>query len=567
VIFKDAARDGEQRWYRPASSNGHGKSTQLARLMEREVGHGPGSPGSWSRLLVAHARWILGVTLAVVAAAALFASTQTRLYSATADVLVEPSAAAGGGAAQQPVLATEESVVSSGTVLSAASHAIGVPVAELSKGLSVAAKGASYVLHISYTNPNPHVAQQRAQAIAQAYTSFRSTTPAANGAPNTAPVATLITPAPLPTSPSSPKYVLDLGAALLIGLALGIVTAWGRDHMDDRLRGPLDLERQADADVLGMIPAFRSTERGPRGQLVMAVSPGSIVAEAYRGLRTRVLLTMAGSTSGTILVTSPTWEGRGTTAANLAAALAQSGRSTILVCADLHWGRAQLLFGVSKVTPGLAELLEQRTDLGSVLQATSVPGLRLLPPGAPQPDPAALLQLPALRAALSEIRAEADVVVIEAPPLLVTPDARPLADCAEIILLVADAQTTTRAQVRAAVRELEPERARFAGCVLVNVGRRRLVKSGFLPSARPVDDGSRSAPAGDRDITRRRPVSRPSSPGGGHRSQQRDREAAPADDEPMAGEPARQEVWAAAPTDDEPMAGESADSRGQQSDG
>ena len=567
MIFKDAARDGEQRWYRPASSNGHGKSTQLARLVEREVGHGPGSPGSWSRLLLAHARWILGVTLAVVAAAALFAFTQTKSYTATADALVEPSAAAGGGAAQQPVLATEESVVSSGAVLSKASQAIGVPVAELSHGLSVTAKGASYVLHISYTNPNPHVAQQRAQAVAQAYTSFRSTTPAANGAPNTAPVAKLITPAPLPTSPYSPKYVLDLGAALLIGLALGIVTAWGRDHMDDRLRGPLDLERQADADVLGMIPAFRSTERGPRGQLVMAVSPGSIVAEAYRGVRTRVLLTMAGSKSGTILVTSPTWEGRGTTAANLAAALAQSGRSTILVCADLHWGRAQLLFGVSKVTPGLAELLEQRTDLGSVLQATSVPGLRLLPPGAPQPDPAALLQLPALRAALSEIRAEADVVVIEAPPLLVTPDARPLADCAEIILLVADAQTTTRAQVRAAVRELEPERARFAGCVLVNVGRRRLVKSGFLPSARPVDDGSRSAPAGDRDITRRRPVSRPSSPGGGHRSQQRDREAAPADDEPMAGEPARQEVWAAAPTDDEPMAGESADSRGQQSDG
>jgi tyrosine-protein kinase len=547
VIFNNAAREGEQRWYRPASSNGHGKNTQLARLMEREVGHGPGTPGSWSRLLVAHARWILGVTLAVVVAAALFAFTQTRLYAATADVLVEPSAAAGGGAAQQPVLATEESVVSSGAVLSKASHAIGVPVATLSQGLSVTAKGASYVLHISYANPDPHVAQQRAQAIAQAYTSFRSSTPAANGAPNTAPVATLITPAPLPTSPYSPKYVLDLGAALLIGLALGIVTAWGRDHMDDRLRGPLDLERQADADVLGMIPAFHPTERGPRGQLVMAVSPGSIVAEAYRSLRTRVLLTMAGRNSGTILVTSPTWEGRGTAAANLAAALAQSGRSTILVCADLHWGRAQLLFGVSKDAPGLAELLEQRTDLGGALQATSVPGLRLLPPGAPQPDPAALLQLPALRAALSEIRAEADVVVIEAPPLLVTPDARPLADCAESILLVADAQTTTRAQVRAAVRELEPERARVAGCVLVNVGRRRLVKSGCLPSAHPVDDGPRSAPASQKDITRRRPVSRPRSPGGVHRSQQRDREAAPADDEPMAGE--------------------SADSRGQQSDG
>jgi polysaccharide biosynthesis transport protein len=580
VIFDNAARDGEQRWYRPASRNGHGKSTQLARLMEREVGHGPGTPGSSSRFLVAHARWILGVTLVVVAAAALFAFTQTRLYASTADVVVEPSAAAGGGAAQQPELATEESVVASGAVLSKASQAIGVPVATLSQGLSVTAKGASFVLHITYANPDPHVAQRRAQAIAQAYTSFRSATPASNGAPNTAPVATLITPASLHTSPYSPKYALDLGAALLIGLALAIVTAWGRDYLDDRLRGPLDLERQADADVLGMIPAFHPTEPGPRGHLVMTVNPGSIVAEAYRSLRTRVLLTMAGRNSGTILVTSPTWEGRGTVAANLAAALAQSGRSTILVCADLHWGRAQLLFGVSKDAPGLAELLEQRTDLSGALHATSVSGLRLLPPGAPTPDPAALLQLPALRAALSEIRAQADAVVIEAPPLLVTPDVRPLADCAEIVLLIADAQTSTRAQVRAAVRELEPERARLAGCVLVNVGRRRRVKSGHLPSAHPVDDRPRSAstskkvddrprsaPTSKKNVTRRQPASRPRSPGEEHRSHQRDREAASADGEPMAGESARQGDWAAAPADGEPMAGESADSRGQQPDG
>jgi capsular exopolysaccharide synthesis family protein len=488
---------------------------------------------------VAHARWILGVTLAVVAAAALFASTQTRLYASGADVVVQPAPGAGGGAAaQQPDLATEESVVASGAVLSKASQATGVPVAALSHGLSVTAKGASFVLHITYANPNPHIAQHRAQAIAQAYTSFRSGNPAQNGAPNTAPVAALITSASLPTSPYSPNYPLDIGVALLIGLALAIVSAWGRDYLDDRLRGPLDLERQADANVLGMIPAFRPAENDQGGHLVMAVSPGSMVAEAYRSLRTRVLLTMASRDSGTILVTSPTWEARGTVAADLAAALAQSGRSTILVCADLHWGRAQLLFGVTKDAPGLAELLEQRTDLSDALHATSVPGLRLLPPGAPAPDPAALLQLPALRAAVSEIRAQADVVVIEGPPLLVTPDARPLADCAEIILLIADAQTTTRAQVRAAVRELEPERARLAGSVLINVGRRRRVRPGHLQPAPAVDDRPRSAPTSDGDVTPPLPAARPGRPGGGRRPRRRDQEAAPADPERMAGESA-----------------------------
>jgi polysaccharide biosynthesis transport protein len=502
VILDKHARNGERRWYRPPSRNGNGKSTQLARLMEREVGHGPGTPGSWSRFLVAHARWIVGVTLVVVIAAALFAFAQTKLYASTANAVVEPPAVAGGGAAA-PDMATEESVVGSGAVLGIAARTVHVPVATLRKGLSVTAQGTSTVLDITYTDPSPHIAQQRAQAIAQAYASFRAAKPVAkNSLPSTAPIAQLITPASLPTSPSSPKYPLDLGVALFIGLALALVTAWGRDYLDDRLRGPLDLERQADADVLGMIPAFRPTERDPHGQLVVAVSPGSMVAEAYRGLRTRVLLTLAGKNSATILVTSPTWEDRGTVAANLAAALAQSGRSTVLVCADLHWSRAQLLFGAREDAQGLTGLLEQGTDLSGALQATSVADLQLLPTGAPSPDPAALLQLPALRATLSEIRAQADVVVIEAPPLLVTPDARPLADCAEIIVLIADAQATTRSQVRAAVRELEPERARLAGWVLVNVGRPRRLKSGYLRSAHPVDDRPTSAPASKSDVAR-----------------------------------------------------------------
>jgi capsular exopolysaccharide synthesis family protein len=497
-----AARDGSGRWYHLASHNGDSQGTELARLMARQLGHGPGTPGSWSRFLVAHARWILGVTLTVVVVAAAFASSQTKLYSSEADVVVQPAPAGAGIGAQQPDMSTEASVVSSGVVLSAASRNIGVPAATLSNGLSVKARGASYVLQIAYSDPNPYIAQQRAQVIAQAYTSFRSAAPSpGSSVPGTAPTATLITPASLPTSPYTPNYPLDIGVALLIGLALAIVTAWGRDRLDDRLRGPLDLERQADADVLGMIPAFRPAEREPRGQLAMVVNPGSVVAEAYRGLRTRVLLATAGRNSGTILVTSPAWEDRGTVTANLAVALAQSGRSTVLVCADLHWGRAHLLFGAWDEAQGLTELLEQRIDLTGALHATSVPGLRLLPPGAPPQDPAALLQLPALRTTLNGIRAQADVVVIEAPPLLVSPDARPLADCAEMILLIADARVSTRAQVGSAVRELGQERARLAGCVLVNVGTPRRLRPDHSPPAHAAGHRPGRVQGSNSDVT------------------------------------------------------------------
>ncbi len=106
MTFDNGAHDGEWRRYLPGSRNGNGQGTQLARLVSQQVGRGPGTPGSWSRLLVAHARWIVGVTLAVLAAAALFAATQPRLYASAADVVVEPAPAAGGGAAQQPDMTT-----------------------------------------------------------------------------------------------------------------------------------------------------------------------------------------------------------------------------------------------------------------------------------------------------------------------------------------------------------------------------------------------------------------------------------------------------------------------------
>ena len=144
-------------------------------------------------------------------------------------------------------------------------------------------------------------------------------TPAKSAALGMTPSAVLITPASMPTSPASPDDLIDIGAALIVGLALGIGTAGLRDYLDDRLRGPLDLEAQAAAPVLALIPAFRPARRDPGGRLVIVASPDSLVAEAYRGLRTRLVQVAAARDAKTVLVTSPGWEDKGTIAANLAA--------------------------------------------------------------------------------------------------------------------------------------------------------------------------------------------------------------------------------------------------------
>jgi polysaccharide biosynthesis transport protein len=429
---------------------------------------------------VAHALLILTVTLAAVAAAAAVVFSQTRLYSSEAVVVVEPPAVS-ASSGNPPNMATEEGVVSSTAVLARAASVLHVPVTVLASGLSAHSPGTTTLLQISYADSNARIAQQRAQTIAKAYVSFRSARPAAASHPakpapaSTAPVATLVTPAPLPSAPSSPNYKIDMAAALIVGLALGLGAAALRDHMDDRLRGPLDLEARADVPVLALIPAFwprRLPAFWPRrrdraGRLVVMTNPYSVVAEAYRGLRARLVQAATFRNAKTLLVTSPGWEDRSVVAANLATALTQSFRGVVLVCADLRWGRAQELFD-------LGDGDGQETTV-ETLQATTVPGLQVLPPGAIRTDP--LLEEPAWHTALSDIRRHADLIVIEAPPMLASADISPLTDLAEMILLVTDARRSTRAQLEAAMREVEHVRGKLIGCVLDNVGRRRFLRS------------------------------------------------------------------------------------------
>ncbi len=450
---------------------------------------------SWSRFLVAYAAWIIVVTLAAVGAAAALAHSQTPLYRSQAVVIVSPPAVS-ASSGNPPNMATEEDLVKSGTVLTRASALLHVPVATLASGLSVNVPSTTTLLQISYSSPVPRIAQQRAQGIARAYVSYRSPVHAATSAGHAVvsatPTADLVTSAALPSSPASPDYLIDIGAALIVGLLLAIGSAWLRDRTDDRLRGPLDLEAQAGAPVLGSIPAFRPGRDDRAGRLVMAAYPDSAVAEAYRCLRTRLLQAAAHRDAKTLLVTSPGWEDKSTVAANLAAALAQSGRQVVLVCADLRWGRADEPFGPG-AGYGLSGVLDGQAGVAEALQATEVPGLRLLRPGAVPADPAALLQRPALPATLGEIRGRADVVVIEAPPLLASPDAQPLADLADVILIVADARRSARKHVRLAMHEAEHARGKLAGWVLGNVGRRRRLRRSGPESLATNDRGLTTA--------------------------------------------------------------------------
>ena len=464
----------------PRRHRGGDQGMRLARLTAREYRRAPGGQASWRRFLVARALWILAVTLVTLGGAAWLVTSQTPLYRSQAVVNVEPAPAA-ASSGNPPNMATEEGVVTSSAVLARASRVLHVPVATLASRESVKVSGATTLLQITYADADPHVAQQRAQAIAAAYVSYRSPhsggpgkKPAQPAALSVNPTAVLVTPASLPTSPAVPDKSFDLGIAAIVGLVLGVGAAALRDYMDDRLRGPLDLEDRINSPVLALIPAFRTGRRHPGRRLVMLVSPDSLAAEAYRGLRAQLVQEATSRNAKTLLVTSLGWEDKSTVAANLAVAFAQSFRSVVLVGADPRWGRAHELFAMSDADHPDGRPKGGTSPVGS-LRATGVPGLQLLPPGAIPADP--LVEHPAWHAVLSNIRRQADLVVIEAPPILATADARPVIDVAEMILIVADARTSTRARARAAMREIRRVRGKVVGSVLVNVGRRHRLRS------------------------------------------------------------------------------------------
>jgi len=197
--------------------------------------------------------------------------------------------------------------------------------------------------------------------------------------------------------------------------------------------------------------------------------------------------------TGTLLVTSPTGEARTTVAANLAVALATSGRSVVLVCADPARSRAHEYFGLGD-GEGLAGVVDGRATLAAELRPTPVPGLSVLPAG---PDAGTVLDRPTLPRVLAELRTRADFVIVDGPPALAGADAAGLAEHVDMILVVADARRTTRHQVDAVRHELDHAQAKLVGAVLDNVGRRIRLPGSRPPASAPTprpDPGSVPTP-------------------------------------------------------------------------
>jgi len=265
----------------------------------------------------------------------------------------------------------------------------------------------------------------------------------------------IVDPAMVPSYPARPAKARNVVFAFLAGLVGGIGLALMREYMDNTVKTPDDIETLSRLPSLAVVPAFTETNSdGKRSRILSGITtnghekhvelvaqhaPKSQMSEAFRALRTSLLLSQAGHPPQVILVTSALpREGKTTAAANLAVTLAQLGDRTLLIDADLRKpGVGRLLnLGDGKYA-GLSSYLAGVSSLDLVtIQHPLIPNLSAIPTGPLPPNPADLLSSHKFADALVELRAKFKFIVIDTPPIMAATDAVILSVQADGVLLV-----------------------------------------------------------------------------------------------------------------------------------
>jgi succinoglycan biosynthesis transport protein ExoP len=302
---------------------------------------------------------------------------------------------------------------------------------------------------------------------------------------NTASV-TMIDQALLPLGPVSPDVHTNVLIAGALGLLVGVLAAFILDSLDDTLRTTDDVEAFSGLLSIGAIPHFQAATRGSRGEdngedpgerrrLIAITAPASPTAEAYRALRSSILLSAIDNPLRTLVITSAFMsEGKSTLSANIAVMLAQRGERVLIVDADLRRSTLHLLFGLRRPAQGLTSLLSRQTDESVILHPVAqVPTLAYLPAGAVPPNPAELLASHRMAEMMRQWAEHYDRVIIDTAPILAVSDSLAPAARADSVLLVVRAGVTRKKALMRTREMLRRVNAHLLGAVVNDIDMRK----------------------------------------------------------------------------------------------
>ncbi len=478
---------------------------------------------------------IVLVTVVVTGVALARSLTSTKIYEASATVLVRDPVQqiSQSGTGTFVDIGTEIALMQSGRIATAVVRALGADAAKVT-GVAVSPVGDTALIAITTQSSNPRAAQRAANLYATKYVQIRTAQKVEasqvaitdinkridalqaqiddlTAQINTNPLGTgglaeqraellfekqqfneqlstiqlnasvvnqnkpqVINRAGLPSTPVKPTPRRDALLGLALGLVLGLALAFLTEFLDDKIKTPEDVARYAHGlTVLAEIPTMGKEKRGRRLAALDDASSGA--AEAYRSLRTSLRLISLRKPIQTLLVTSAmAGEGKTTTAANLGVTLARSGLRVVIVDLDLRRASLAALFGGDNEI-GLMSVLVGETTLAESMYevpiAPGVPPLRFLPAGPIPPNPSEIMGTTRMAEVLANLRATADFVIIDSPPIVPVTDAVVLSSRVDAVIMIVQVGKTRRRHLGKAADFLEQADAPMIGAVMNGAGR------------------------------------------------------------------------------------------------
>jgi non-specific protein-tyrosine kinase len=280
----------------------------------------------------------------------------------------------------------------------------------------------------------------------------------------------VFSPAGVPYTPISPHPTRTALLIAFVALMLGAGGIFVYDYFDDSPRTPEEVEEAVGAPILGTVQEFDKAKYDTN--LISASHARSPLAEAYRMIRTNVQFTNIDHPARSIVVTSPlSAEGKSTTASNLANVFADAGCRVTLVDGDLRRPSLHRIFGIER-QDGLTNMLAGGAELnGSGLKETSKPNLALIASGPVPPRPADLLGSARMKTLMTHLGEQADMILIDSPPLLAVTDAAVLSTVTDGVILVVDPARSKRRDLRRAREAIEAVGGRILGVVINRLDR------------------------------------------------------------------------------------------------
>jgi capsular exopolysaccharide synthesis family protein len=405
-----------------------------------------------------------------------------KKYEATAQILVQANSGQGQLANQdnlyvQTLVQTYANIVDNPAIFDRVRNDIDIPLtdSQLKSKINASAPTGQSIVLLHATDGNADRAAKIANSAAKFFVTTVQdyATVSATGSPS---VRLFVTaPATAPSSPQSPKPVLNITLGILLGLLVGAALAVARDILDNRIKNADTLSKVANSPTMGVIVEDPKTQRHP---IATRAGTRNMRAENYRQLRANLQFANVDQHPRVIAVTSSIpGEGKTTVAINLASTLAEAGFSVCLVDSDLR--RPTIAKALGLLSPvGLTSVLIHQIELTEALQNAGS-SFYVLTSGPTPPNPSEVLASSYVRDVIRSLLDKVDYVVCDTAPLLPVADGSEVAALADGTLLVARHGVTTDTHIKRAVHTLGRVDARVLGVVLNRVPPRRNNEYGY----------------------------------------------------------------------------------------